>query len=61
VIGNDKKLKTHKDLDAWKDLGLWTYDSGLQTGSPLLITDHLSPITDYGAVQREERKSKVKI
>jgi len=26
-----------------------------------LITDHLSPITDYGAVQREERKSKVKI
>jgi len=27
------ELKTHKDLDVWKDLGPWTYDSGLQTGS----------------------------
>jgi len=47
VIGNDKKLKTHKDLDAWKDLGLWTYDSGLQTGSPLLITHYPSLVTHH--------------
>lgn len=22
------ELKTHKDLDAWKDFGLWTLDYG---------------------------------
>ena len=41
------ELKTYKDLDAWKDLGLLTLDYGpmnrdyrLKTGSLLPVTHH---------------------
>jgi len=34
------ELKTHKALDAWKDLGLWTHDSRPSTLDWFFVTHH---------------------
>ena len=36
--------KTHKDLDAWKDFGLWTHEPRLSTLDWFSVTHHSSPI-----------------
>ena len=37
------ELKTHKDLDAWKDLELWTHDSRPSTLDWFSVTHYSSP------------------
>jgi hypothetical protein len=43
--GMNGKLKTHKDLDAWKDFGLWTHEPRLSTLDSRLVLCYLSFIT----------------
>ena len=46
------ELKTHKDLDAWKDLELWTHDSRLSTLDWFFVTHYASLITVVGSFVR---------
>ena len=36
------ELKTNKDLDVWKDFGLWTHEPRLLTLDWFSVTHHLS-------------------